>query len=299
MIGDILAMYLQEKAPHMAPDGIRTLGAAIKPLIEYWADKPASILRENTCRGYVAWRKTRTTAAPRQELAYLKAAVNHDWRAGRLIEPVPVWLPSPPQARQRWLTREEAAHLVWSARKGESKSYLPLFILLGIYTGARKQALLQLRWHQVDLQRRIIRLAADGEATTNKRKAIIPIPSRLMTVLRYARQRGTDFGYVIRPPENRRRVMTAQEKAAPLKDIKGSFQAACQRAGLEDVTPHTLRHTAASWMVQAGVPLFEVARYLGHTSTAMVEKTYGHMAPHHLKAAASALDNRKKSLLPQ
>jgi integrase len=42
------------------------------------------------------------------------------------------------------------------------------------------------------------------------------------------------------------------------------------------------------------VPVFDVARYLGHTSSAMVERTYGHMAPNHLHKAAAALDHRKK-----
>lgn len=53
---------------------------------------------------------------------------------------------------------------------------------------------------------------------------------------------------------------------------------ACRIASLEGVCFHTTRHTYASWAVMAGVPLFVVATQLGHTSTKMVEKVYGHLA---------------------
>jgi integrase len=64
------------------------------------------------------------------------------------------------------------------------------------------------------------------------------------------------------------------------------------RAGLgPDVTPNTLRHTFASWAIQRGVPLFHVAKALGHASTAMVEKHYGHLAPDHLDKVSQAISD--------
>jgi integrase len=70
--------------------------------------------------------------------------------------------------------------------------------------------------------------------------------------------------------------------------IKTGFREACKRAGLLGVTPHVLRHTAASWMLQGGVPVGEVARYLGDTE-AMVERVYGHHRPDYLRRAADVL----------
>jgi integrase len=70
--------------------------------------------------------------------------------------------------------------------------------------------------------------------------------------------------------------------------IKHGFRDACARARLERVTPHTLRHTAATWMAQAGVPLWEIAGILGNT-VQMVETVYGHHSPDHLRRAARAL----------
>ena len=60
-------------------------------------------------------------------------------------------------------------------------------------------------------------------------------------------------------------------------------------AGVEGASFKTLRHTAASYMVQQGVPLYEVQKILGHSSPAMTQR-YAHLAPDHLKGAASALD---------
>ncbi len=74
-----------------------------------------------------------------------------------------------------------------------------------------------------------------------------------------------------------------------VESIKHGFRDAAARAGLTDVTPHTLRHTAATWMAQKGVPLWEVAGMLGHSDAAMVAETYGHHSPDHLRKAAAAL----------
>ena len=60
--------------------------------------------------------------------------------------------------------------------------------------------------------------------------------------------------------------------------------------GLEDVTPHVLRHSAAVWMAEARVPMVEIAQYLGHTSTRITESHYARFSPDFLRGAASALN---------
>ena len=70
--------------------------------------------------------------------------------------------------------------------------------------------------------------------------------------------------------------------------IRRGFTQACVRAGLVDVSPHTLRHSAASHMVMAGVPIGEVARMLGDTIMT-VERVYGHHSPDYLRSAADSL----------
>ena len=57
------------------------------------------------------------------------------------------------------------------------------------------------------------------------------------------------------------------------------------------VTPHTLRHTAATWLMQNGVPMWEAAGFLG-MSKEILEKTYGHHHPDHMKAAALGFRKR-------
>ena len=71
--------------------------------------------------------------------------------------------------------------------------------------------------------------------------------------------------------------------------IKKGFHAACERAGLEGITPHTLRHTAASWMAMAAVPMFEISKYLGHSDTRITERRYAHLSPEYLRTAAKSL----------
>ncbi len=102
----------------------------------------------------------------------------------------------------------------------------------------------------VDLDRARIDFNPPGRTRTSKGRPIIPIPRRLLWFLRKARERGTELGYVINRDGRR------------IRDLKRSFPTACQRAGLTNVTPHTLRHTAGTWMAQRAVPMWEIAGFL-------------------------------------
>ena len=166
--------------------------------------------------------------------------------------------------------------LTASLRQPRVRLYLPLFILLGLYTGQRKKAILSLRWTQVDLDNARINFNSPGARRTNKRRARIPIPTRLLPHLRRARLRGTELGFVI------------NDNGVRIRDIKRGFASACQRARLNHVTPHVLRHTCATWLMQRGVTLWDAAGFLGMT---LRNPRTGVRTPpsRHLRSAAEAL----------
>jgi integrase len=274
LVTDALADYAQERAPETAA-GWR-IAAAIKGLVPFWQSRTVADISRETCRAYVRSRG-RSAGTIRRELGVLRAAVNHSHREGRITRVVSVHLPDRPEPRERWLTRKEAAALLRAAlREPRVRLYLPLFILLGIYTGARKEAILSLRWPQVDVDAARIDFNAPGARRTNKRRARIPIPGKLLGHLRRARARGVDLGFVV------------NDNGLRLRDVKRGFASAARRAGLDDVTPHTLKHTCATWLMQRGVPTWEAAGFLA-TSRETIERVYGHHHPDYLKSAARAL----------
>ena len=95
---------------------------------------------------------------------------------------------------------------------------------MGLYTGQRKEAILSLRWSQVELNSGVINFNTPGRQQTNKRRPHVPIAERLLPHLRRARERGVDLGFVIHRDGER------------ILDVKKSFAAACRRAGLKDVS---------------------------------------------------------------
>jgi integrase len=295
IIGNVLADYAQERGQFLKSQ--KTLINCMTELTAFWGDRACADVREETCRLYCKFRndqyKKRQKAKKSgkdgevkpsviaRELSVLSAAIQHDYKAGRLTLPVPVWKPKFDNRKDRWLTRSEVAALLRAARKNpRARGYLPLFILLGIYTAARHSAILSLKWSQVDLDAGLLDLHTKGEERTNKGKALIPIPKRLMTFLRHAKRKGTPNGYVVH--ENQRGFLS----------VKKTFGEACKLAGLEGVSPHTMRHSSASWMAQRRVPFPLIARFLGHTDSRITERIYSHHNPDYLNAAAEALDNR-------
>ncbi len=82
----------------------------------------------------------------------------------------------------------------------------------------------------------------------------------------------------------------------PLRDIRHPFEDATKRAGLVDFHFHDLRHTFASWLVMAGIPLATVSKLLGHKSLSMTMR-YAHLSPKHMTAAVRVLDRQTSTSL--
>lgn len=289
-IAEALAFYGEEHGPETAAP--ERIAYAIDALLTFFGENMAGDLTKETCRAYGRARG-KAAGTIRRELTVLRAALNYAVGEGRLTRAPVVHLPKPPPPRDRFLIRNEAGALLRAARaKKRSRLYLVLFVLIGLYTGARKGAILSLRWPQVDLERGRIDFNPPGRKRTNKGRPIIPIPRRLMTFLRFARERGGELGYVV------------NDGGQPIGEIQRGFARAAIDAGFrrevgrdEDgdpiyrptISPHVLRHTAGTWMAQRGVPLFEIAGYLGH-SQARTTELYGHHHPDFLSRAAGAFD---------
>jgi integrase len=82
-------------------------------------------------------------------------------------------------------------------------------------------------------------------------------------------------------------------KGGPVADIKRPWAEICAAAGFDDVTPHTLKHTAITWAIANGMSREDAASYYS-TSSATIEATYWHHSPHYQKAAADITDKKAR-----
>lgn len=293
-IGRIVAGYLADKKDRVRAFG--TLSACGAHLARHLGDLQPSHLTRERCRFYAAQRrreghmvgpaeaKRRKPTADGtiiRELVTLRAAIR--WAiAARWLpltdEPY-VEVPRSPPPRDRWLTEAEADRLIEAAQA----PHIKLFLTLALHTGARRQAILDLTWDRVDLEGRRITL---GYLAGGKGRATVPINDPLFEALSFASQIATCANVV-------------EHGSRQVGSVKTGTNAAAVRARLPGVTPHILRHTAATRMIQHGVSIAEVARFLGNTEK-MVERVYGHHAPDYLKAAADALAGRwHRKLAPE
>jgi len=283
LVPDLLSEYAEEHGSEVAsPD---TLARNVERLLDWWSSATIADVTKASCQGYTKHRRAQNIGdnTIRRELSVLSAALGHAVAAGRIQSRPQVWMPSPGPGRERWLTRGEAARLLRAARRiKRSRAHLPLFILLGLYGGARRGAILDLRWPQVDLERGVIDWNPPGRAQTAKGRSKVPIVRPLRTFLRLAyRRRSSDLGHVI------------EFRGQPVAVIQKGFKRAARDAGLSDVSTHTLRHTCGTWLAQAGVPLWEVAGYLGHTMGRTTE-LYAHHHPEHMEGPVRAFGGRRR-----
>ncbi len=307
-IADVLSVYVDDCGDRQANRS--QFDARVMRLNEFWGGKTLSQVNGETCREYS--RSRGGAGGARRDLEDLRAAINHHAKEGLHRGIVRVALPGRGSPRTRWLTRKEAAHLLrvcWRHReaqtihRGPDKGrtvltdkrplrHLARFILLGLYSGTRASAIAAASPRRaegrsfVDLDNAIFYRLQQGRPETKKRQPPVPIPPRLLAHLRRWISKGIVANHFV------------EWNGMPVQSVTTAFRTAVRLAKLPGkVTPHTLRHTAATWLMQAGVDKWEAAGFLG-MSVEMLDRVYGHHHSAHLQGAARALSfgRRKQSL---
>jgi integrase len=273
-VADVVALYAKDVVPrHSQPIASKQ---RLSRILDFFGNHMLSEVSGQLCRKYAAQCNTDTMA--RRDLEELRAAINHHRKEGLTDRIISVWLPERRQPRERWLTRDEAAKLLRACwRRGKSK-HIAKYILLGLYTGRRASVICSASFYReagrafVDVNRGML-LPPERVKITKKRNPPIPLPPRLLVHLRAWKKNGQR--YVV---EWGGRAIT---RSQTLKDI-------AMEIGLgKDITNHTLRHTAATWQMQAGTNIFEAGQFLGMT-TRTLESIYAHAHPDYLSEAKRA-----------
>jgi integrase len=303
--------------------------AWIRALNAWWGDKTADQVKMSTCQAYVEHRTSQplkaarhaealakrvTAEGARRELEVLSSAIGF-WTKEYPLSPRPiVTLPQKSEGQRDALTRSQAAALLLAAmgwRRGpgdrwtrlgrsaiENRRHLRRFVLMGLYSGTRPGVLPKLLWVEsptqawVDLDDGTIyrRGRAEREHRT-KRRPLVRIPDRLLAHMTRWKAADDRLNAQLKADGVDQVATVLHHGARALAGrVRTGFEGCVKDAGLDgDVTPHWMRHTCATWLMEAGVPIWDAAAYTG-MSTAVLEKNYGHHRPDHQSRARKALD---------
>jgi integrase len=246
-----------------------------KALGPHFGRRPGEAVTQGECRSYVAARRASgiSDGSIHTELGHLRTVLVWAKKRRLIAEAPDIERPAKPAPKDRYLTRDEARKMLDAA----NLPHVRLAMHLMLATAARVSAVTSLTWDRVDMQRRLIHLADPDDKARRKGRAVVPINDTLFAALQTAKAEALS-DYVV------------EWGSGQVKSIKRSISSAAERAGLEDVSPHVFRHTAAVWMAEAGIPMSEISQYLGHTNLAVTIKVYARYSPDHLRAAAKSLE---------
>ena len=304
-VADVLSVYDEDCRERQANKA--KFDERLARLAKWWGGKTLSEVTGVNCRAYTKFRGS--NGGSRRDLEDLRAAINHHAKEGFHRGVVRVALPEKGLPRERFLDRSEVARFLWACwryREIQTVHVGPLkgqrietdkrplrhiarFALIGLYTGTRAGAIATASPYRaagksfVDLDAGIFNRRAVGKRASTKRQTPVPLPNRLLTHLRRWARLGIAKTHFV------------EWNGKPVSSVKTGFASGVRISGLDvavgNVTPHTLRHTAATWLMQRGAPMWEAAGFLG-MSEKTLRDTYGHHHPDFLRGAAEAMGSR-------
>jgi integrase len=245
----------------------------MKHLLQAFGELKLSSIQAKLIERYKRRRREEVSAASvNRELVLFKHMFHKavDWQYMNMNPAQTVKLLKEPQGRLRYLLPEEREFLLQ-----ECSGMLRAIVITALETGMRKSELLNLTWKDVDLIRRTITVTR----TKNNEIRVLPISDTLQPILErlYRERRGL---YVF-----------AKEDGSSYGNWRGSFESACDRAGIEDLRFHDLRHTFASYLVMAGVDIRTVQELMGHKDIKMTMR-YSHLSKAHLLEAVNKIGTK-------
>ncbi len=289
---DVLDRYYEDHAVNLESHA-DALASVNRLKAHFGAFEPSDIGPEAQ-EGFIAERRRRRAVSNdtiNRDLAILSAALNRAYARKKIGQPYKVFMLPRAEPRDRYLTREELAKLykhLRSKTNHKQSRHLLLFVRIAMNTGARSTAILQLTWDRVDFARRTIWFPLPGRRQTKKRRTVISFDHKLLNALLAARK----LADAREKASGVKSTHVIEFQGAPIARIRRAIVRACTAVGIEDVSPHTFRHTFATWAAMGGAHLPKLGGALGHTNPS----TTARYAKYQPEAFADVLRSARKKL---
>ncbi|WP_187970616.1 hypothetical protein [Aquibium microcysteis] len=321
-IADVLAYYSVETEPRYLPTNENPRGKRkqhrdflnrIEALLEFWGAKMVSEINKKSCKAYAA-RHTPSTAL--RHLQDLSAAVHLAMDDEEMEQAVvSFWYPPAPKSRFRFFTRSQLAEFVWTAyrkrgtythsgkrsrpeNRGKTvvtnarpRRHVARFALFGAATGTRKDRMEQTTFVKmeghpwIDLENGIYYRSWDKEMVPdNKRANPLRLPDRILAHCRRWHRMGAIY-LIERPTTKGGNKEPEPIENSYFRHLKEMIPDDAERKGLNI---HALKHTCATWLCVAGVPMHEIADYLS-TDERTIRRVYGQNHPDHHGGVGEAM----------
>lgn len=241
-----------------------------KPLIEITPSLLAEA-KETLLNGITFHKKLRTNSTVNRYFSSLSKAFTLAFKEWQWINENPFRRVSKlkeNKAKNRFLSKEELQALLESSKKSKNPHLFGM-VLIAASMGLRFGEIVNLRWKHIDFEHGFVTL----ETTKNGDMRFVPLPNQVAIYLKEIPRQKSPEEFLF-PSKN-------PAKRHPYSIIRKVFQKALQETNLQDITFHSLRHTAASHMAMSGATQGELMELLGHRSPAMT-KRYAHFTKDHL-----------------
>ncbi len=265
---------------NLAPGTVTIYRSALKKLREFVGDVPISSLTARHLDDFKSQRLVTVRAVTVNiELRTLRAAFNTAVR-WKLLDRNPfegVRLASVPEASPSHFTKADFERLLSTIKEG----WLREVVLFAVMTGLRCGEICNLRWSDVDLERRLIHVRSSSTFRTKMGKTrTVPLGVTATALLKSKHTRAVG-----------EYVFCLNDKQMRPGWLSHKFKYYVYEARLKNDTLHfhSLRHTFATWLVQAGTSIFEVQRLLGH-SDIKVTQVYSHLQSEGLHGTVDRID---------
>lgn len=271
--------YLRHVEAVKAKGTLRINRSILKTFLMDAGDVPLSKITPLVVDRYKAERLSKVSPVTLNiELRALRTAFNQAVR-WQMLEANPfskVKLAPVPEALPRYFTKEECQKLLSVIKD----AWLRDVVIFAVLTGMRRGEILNLRWQDVDLERRIAKVqSSERFRTKTGRRRSIPLGDTAYHLVQ-ARHGKSLSEY----------VFTVKDALIGESWCSHRFKRYVDLAGLsgKGLHFHSLRHTFASWLVQEGVSIYEVQKLLGHSSIA-VTQVYSHLQPESLHSTVNRI----------
>ncbi len=234
----------------------------------------------------------------------LRISLNHAVKLGYIgRNPCNGTAPPKPIEREMKFLDETQVRVLLRTALGLNDRLFPLYYL-AIHTGLRLSELMGIKWEDIDFERRTLQVNrqvlhtkgggfvfTEPKSTSGKRSVIVG--EKALAVLADQREMINAFRRQANGSWKELNLVFPSNAGTPLtpSNIRRAFRKVLKASSVPKIRFHDLRHTAASLMLNHGVPVLIASRRLGHSKASITMDVYGHLMPNKQEEAAELLDN--------